>query len=43
MVILDFVMMLEVFIEIHSITLLCCDDAKALLADYYCLCIVISF
>ncbi len=34
---------LEVVTEFCRVTLLCCDDAKALLADYYTLCIVISF
>ncbi len=30
-------------IEIRSVTLRCCDDVKALLADYYSLCIIIRF
>ncbi len=36
-------MTLEVVVEICSITLWCCDDAKSLLVDYYSLYIVVRF
>ncbi len=39
----DFVVTLEVVLEIRNVTLRCCDDAKASLADYYSLCIIARF